>query len=151
MKLAWYANCAYFKQTLPCKATQSLESADSTGENKVFFSLSDGTRVWLQSLELSAKTNLPVWPVAFSDSVVWSVVLYGFVCAVFFAFSEVKTAHFWAMFLCQVVSPQYCYYSVTMVYYITFEYSYWMLFFSCRNIVWQQCNCAWEKKKDFSL
>lgn len=47
----------------------------------------------------------------------------------FFAFSEVQTAHFWAMFLYQVVSPQYCYYSVTMVYYITFKYSYWMLFF----------------------
>lgn len=57
----------------------------------------------------------------FSDSVVWSVVLYGFVCAVFFAFSEVTTAHFWAMFLYQVVSPQYCYYSVTVVYYSTFK------------------------------
>lgn len=44
-----------FKQTLPCRATQSLESADSTGEIKIrVFSSSDGTQVWLWSFELSA-------------------------------------------------------------------------------------------------
>lgn len=53
------------KQTLPCRATQSLESTDSTGEIKTsVFSLSDGTQVWLRSLELSALSNLPVRPVA---------------------------------------------------------------------------------------
>lgn len=118
-----------FEQTLPCRATQSLESADSTGEIKRFYSL----KWWDSSLTLIFRVEciikLASWAGCFSDSFVWSVVLYGFVCAVFFAFSEVKTAHFWAMFLYQVVSPQYCYYSVTMVYYITFKYSYWMLFF----------------------
>lgn len=65
--------CLY-KQTLPCKASQSLESADLTEEIKrvfflffVYFSLSNGTRVWLRSSELSAKnkkTKLPVRAVA---------------------------------------------------------------------------------------
>lgn len=115
-----------FEQTLPCRATQSLEStAGSTGELNVF-SLSL-TQVWLRSWVHAIQ--LPSRAGRFSDPFVWSVVLYGFVCAVFFAFSEVKTTHFWAMFLYQVVPPQYCYYSVTMVYYITFKYSYWMFVF----------------------
>lgn len=39
-----------FKQTLPCRATQSIESTDSTDEIKIsVFSLCDGTQVWLQS------------------------------------------------------------------------------------------------------
>lgn len=138
-----------FKQTLPCRATQSLESADSTGEIKTkCFQLKWQDSSLTSIFGVECIIELASQASCFSDSVVWSVVLYGFVCAVFFAFSEVKTAHFWAMFLYQVVSPQYCYYSVTMVYYITFKYSYWMLFFfSCRNIVRQQCNCALGKKK----
>lgn len=130
--------CLY-KQTLPCKASQSLESADMTEEIKrvflfCFFSLTGlefdfDLRSWVQKKKKKKRNKVASPGSRLSDSVVWSVVLYGFVCAVFFAFSEMKTAHFWAMFLCQVVSPQYRYYSVTMVYYITFEYSYWMFFF----------------------
>ena len=117
-----------FEQTMPCRATQSLEGADSTGEiQPLSWAWWDSSFTSIFKVQWVIK--LASQDGCLSDSVVWSVVLYGFVCAVFFAFSEVKTAHFWAMFLYQVVSPQYCYYSVTMVYYIMFKYSYWMLLF----------------------
>lgn len=93
-----------FEQTLPCRATQSLESADSTGEIKIF-SLCEWDSSLTLILWVTYIIKLPSRAGCLSDSFVWSVVLYGFVCAVFFAFSEVKTAHFWAMFLYQVVSP----------------------------------------------
>lgn len=51
--------------------------------------------------------NSPVGASCSSESVVWSVVLYGFVCAVFFAFSEVKDRPLFLSHVSfyQVVSP----------------------------------------------
>ena len=87
--------------------TELRESAGSTGEIKrrVFPAYAMGLEFWLRSFwswvhNQKKNKKLASQASCFSDSVVWSVVLYGFVCAVFFAFSEVKTAHFfWAMFL----------------------------------------------------
>lgn len=99
----------------------------------------DWTYFWL--LILPSQTS------CFSESVLWSLILYGFVCAVLFAFIEVQTAHFWAMFLYQVVpchQVPYSYFSVTLVY---LKHSHWMCTpppTPSNNNVWLQFNCAWK-------
>ena len=68
------------EQTMPCRATQSSESADSAGEIKIFLRRGDGTQVWLSVPFGSSvrKIKLASRAGCFSDPVVWSVVLYGF-------------------------------------------------------------------------
>lgn len=121
-------------------------------QKKVFFSRSDGTQVWLWSIflesseitERAGRGQSLLWISCVKCSFVWFCLC----CFLCLQWSKRPPTFLSHVSFYQVVSPQYCYYSVTMVYYITLNIVIeCCFFFSCRNIVWQQCNCAWEKKK----
>lgn len=122
-KLAWNANCAYSKTDTAMQGdTKLIERWMKIMCFKLMWQ--DSSLTWI--LECSCVKCSFVW----------------FCLCCIFAFSEVKPTQSWAMSLCQVVSPQFCYNSVIMVYYIILNIVIDPPQLSCRNLVWQQFNCA---------